>query len=131
MEDNNQNIASQPSSPVENQNISSSISSKSSAQGSGPFLLVLIIVAVVVAAGGWFLMQNNQPAPTPQVESKSSRQYQQVSPTPTQAVDDQVKSLKIVSSSDDLSAIEKDLNSTDFGKLDQETTEINQSLTSF
>ncbi len=129
MENDNQNMTSQPTGPVENQNISHSISSKSASQGAGPFLLILIVVAAIVAAGGWLLLQNNQPA-APQVESRSSRNYQ-ISPTPVQAVDAQVQSLTTVSSSDELSAIEEDLKNTDFGKLDQETMEINQALVNF
>jgi hypothetical protein len=72
----------------------------------GPLIAVVVILLVIVIGGLYFLGQRMSQAPyTPPVD--------------TTETDSVTASLKSQSSSDDLDAIEKDLNSTDLDNLDQ------------
>lgn len=72
----------------------------------GPLIAVVVILLVIIVGGLYFLGQRMSKTPyTP--------------PADTTNTDSVTASLKSQSSSDDLNAIEKDLNSTDLNNLDQ------------
>ncbi len=77
----------------------------------GNFLLYLVGVIVVIVIVVVFLTKvGRQPAPLPQ------------------PVDQQVQQLQTQSTSDDLSALETDLQNTNLDQLDQELTDIERDL---
>lgn len=61
------------------------------------------------------------------IATKGGLQIPKITPTP-QPVDSQVSELQQQSTSDELSAIEKDLNNTNLDKIDIESAEVDQSL---
>lgn len=82
----------------------------------------LLIIAGAVLVGGLYLWGSmlNQPAPQEPIPENHEPE--------TPRADADIQILSTVSSSDDISAIEADLNSTNLDNLDQETALIDNDL---
>ena len=92
-------------------------------------LLLLLFVVLLLAAlgGGYFLYQRAQePVLLPTPSPKPAPQIATPQPTPVVAQDEQVSALSKQGLSDEIEAIEADLNSTDLSKIDAELTNVAQ-----
>lgn len=87
-------------------------------------LIVIIAVAIVVVAiGGYFLYQRQLA-----VKPKPTENVGQSLQAPQTPVDEQVRELRQVNSSDEVSVIEQDLNNTNLENLDQDLGQVDASL---
>lgn len=97
---------------------------------SGPVLLFLALLLIAVLAGMyyWFmtLSNPNEPAPAPAAAERPTAAENNEPESTTAEV--QTESLQVLSTSDEIDAIEADLESTDLDELDTELTTIEAEL---
>lgn len=95
----------------------------------GPLLIVLATLLVLILGGMyyWFITISSQtePLPTPTTERPTAEQNNEPESTTAEA---QTKTIETTSPSDEIIAIEADLESTDFENLDAELNTIDAEL---
>lgn len=101
---------------------------KSSSVLKGPIIAAIAIALMVILAGlyYWFFLMNAEPAPAPiAAERPTAEENNEPESTTAEA---QTETMQTTSSSDELSAIEADLESTDLNNLDAELTTMENEL---
>jgi hypothetical protein len=88
------------------------------------FLVIGLIILLLAAVWGFFYLQTSKHSMTKEGKLTTSG----ITPTPVVEADSQTKLLQEQSSSDEISAIEADLEETDLAGLDQELTSIESEL---
>lgn len=118
--------------PMETETKPSNIPSAPVETPKWPFILFTVLL-VVALGGGWILYQRAQaPSTSPSLVPFPTPAARLASPTPAPAVseDEQTRMLSTQGTSDEVSAIEADLHTTNLLNLDAEVKDINQEASS-
>ena len=111
----------------ENTDIQSSSEGARSSVINGPLLLILTILLVLILGGMyyWFTTLTPAPQPTPEVLRPTAEENNEPESTTAEA---QADMMQVTSPSDEISAIEADLGSTDLESLDAELNAIDAEI---
>jgi hypothetical protein len=94
----------------------------------GPVIIFLVIALAIILVGLFFWYQAmNKPVPVVEVPTRPTYETNQEPESPT--AEAQVDSFTVMSTSDELGAIEADLESTNLDTLETELTQIDEELT--